>query len=144
MKWEVKEFSQLTAREVFDIFQTRESVFVVEQECPYHEIDEHDLSSIHVYAHEEGQIIAYARIFNEESTVTFGRVLVHPDFRGKGISKSLITKVMQVICEKMPNKSIVIEAQDYIQALYAHFGFERTSEFFLIDNIPHVRMEKEC
>nr|WP_290443453.1 GNAT family N-acetyltransferase [Sporolactobacillus kofuensis] len=133
----------MTSREVYEIFQARESVFVVEQECPYHEIDEHDLESLHVYTTDDsGRITAYARIFKESETVTFGRVLVRQNDRGSGLGRALITKVMEVIEQKMPHFPIVIEAQEYIQPLYAQFGFIKTSEPFLLDNIPHVRMEK--
>jgi ElaA protein len=142
--WKVKRFDQLTGKEVYEIYKARETVFVVEQECPYHEIDAHDLESLHVYTTDEsGRIKAYARIFQEEHAVTFGRVLVRKDCRGNGLANTLITKVMQVIQEQFPDQTIAIEAQEYIQSLYTPFGFEQVSEIFLLDGIPHVRMEKK-
>lgn len=144
LNWEVKKFAQLTAREVFEIFKARESVFVVEQKCPYHEIDGNDLKSLHVYAvDDDQQIVAYARIFKEENAVTFGRVLANPKYRGQGIGKALISEVLRVIGKTVPGEPIMIEAQEYIQPLYAYFGFKKTSETYLIDNIPHVRMAKK-
>lgn len=141
LNWQAKKFSQLSVRELFTIFKARETVFVVEQNCPYHEIDHHDLESRHVFAMDESkQIIAYARIFREEDTVTFGRVLVAMNYRGKGVGNALISRVMQLIRETDPDALVKIEAQDYIQTLYAHFGFKKVSDVYLIDNIPHVQM----
>lgn len=141
LNWQAKKFYQLSGRELFTIFKAREAVFVVEQNCPYHEIDDHDLKSLHVFATDEnGQIVAYARIFKEEDAVTFGRVLVAPDYRGKGMGNTLIDKVMRLIGETDPDVMVKIEAQDYIQPLYAHFGFKKVSDVYLIDNIPHVQM----
>lgn len=141
LEWHVKKFPQLSTRELFAIFKMREQVFVVEQNCPYHEIDDHDLESLHVFATDETeQIVAYARIFREGDAVTFGRVLVAPECRGKGVGNALIGKVMQLIEATDPDAQVKIEAQDYIQSLYAHFGFKKVSDVYLIDNIPHVQM----
>lgn len=147
LDWKIKEFSQLTVRELYEIYKTREDVFVVEQECPYHEVDENDLKSLHVYALDNRQeIIAYARIFQKGNSVTFGRVLINRQCRGKGFGKALVSKILDVIEDTMPGKTVVIEAQEYIESLYSSFGFKRTSDVYLIDNIPHVTMEciKSC
>ncbi|GGL60895.1 GNAT family N-acetyltransferase [Sporolactobacillus putidus] len=142
LDWKIKEFSQLTARELYEIYKAREDVFVVEQECPYHEVDENDLKSLHVYALDDQQeIIAYARIFEEGNSVTFGRVLINRKYRGQGLGKLLVSKILHVIEDGAPGKTVVIEAQEYIQSLYASFGFKKTTEVYLIDNIPHVTME---
>ncbi|RYL91022.1 GNAT family N-acetyltransferase [Sporolactobacillus sp. THM7-4] len=141
LDWKVKTFSQLTVRELYEIYKARENVFVVEQQCPYHEIDQNDLTSLHVYAIDDHmEVIAYARIFREGEHVTFGRVLVRHSWRGNGLGRQLVAKILSTIKETIPGKSIVIEAQEYIQPLYSHFGFRRASDNYLIDNIPHVKM----
>ncbi|MDD9149808.1 GNAT family N-acetyltransferase [Sporolactobacillus sp. CQH2019] len=143
LNWKIRKFSQLTVRELYEIYKIREAVFVVEQNCPYHEVDENDLKSIHVYALDDRrEIIAYARIFQAEDAVTFGRVLINRKYRGKGLGKELVSKLIEVIGDTAPGAKVVIEAQEYIQPLYASFGFKRTSEVYLIDNIPHVTMER--
>lgn len=143
LQWTVKAFNQLTGREVYEIYKARVDVFVVEQECPYHEVDPYDLVSLHVFTmDEDGTITAYARIFEMDDGISFGRVLVRKDCRGKGLAKLLIAEVLHVIEERFASMPIAIEAQEYIQSLYASFGFEPASEIFLLDGIPHVRMEK--
>ena len=49
MELVIKHFSQLTPDELLDIFKLRVSVFVVEQNCPYQEIDEADRQAYHIY-----------------------------------------------------------------------------------------------
>ena len=44
----VKHFSELTARELHSIYKLRVAVFVVEQNCPYQDVDDLDLDAIHV------------------------------------------------------------------------------------------------
>jgi ElaA protein len=142
-QWKVKRFDQLSGQEVYEIYKARVEVFVVEQECPYHEVDPYDLVSLHVFTtDEDGAITAYARIFEMDDGISFGRVLVRKDCRGKGLAKLLIAEVLHVIEERFASMPIAIEAQEYIQSLYASFGFELASETFLLDGIPHVRMEK--
>lgn len=48
MKLIVKHFNELTTNELFNIFKLRVSVFIVEQKCPYQEIDDFDKDSYHV------------------------------------------------------------------------------------------------
>ena len=43
----VKHFSELIAEELFEIYKLRVSVFVVEQKCPYQEIDDADRAAYH-------------------------------------------------------------------------------------------------
>ncbi|MCQ2011126.1 GNAT family N-acetyltransferase [Sporolactobacillus sp. STSJ-5] len=144
LQWTVKNFHQLTGKEVYEIYKARVDVFVVEQECPYHEVDPYDLFSLHVFTtDEDGAIIAYARIFEMDDGVSFGRVLVREDCRGKGLAQLLVAKVLRVIKKRFANMPVAIEAQEYIQSLYTPFGFEPASEIFVLDGIPHVRMEKK-
>ncbi|MCL1632835.1 GNAT family N-acetyltransferase [Sporolactobacillus sp. CPB3-1] len=141
--WKVKRFDQLSGHEVYEIMRARVDVFVVEQECPYHEVDPYDLVSLHVYTTDvDESIIAYARIFEMDDGISFGRVLVRKDCRGKGLANLLVAKILRVIKKRFAGMPIAIEAQEYVQSLYTSFGFEPASEVFMLDGIPHVRMEK--
>lgn len=42
-----KHFSELSAEELFEIYKLRVSVFVVEQKCPYQEMDDADRAAYH-------------------------------------------------------------------------------------------------
>ena len=52
---QAKTFDELSKEELFAILRARQDVFVVEQECAYHDIDDIDLSCVHVFAM-EGQV----------------------------------------------------------------------------------------
>lgn len=140
-QWTVKKFNQFTAREVYAIYKAREAVFVVEQHCPYEEVDARDLDSLHLFAgNEEQEVIAYSRIFREDDHIVFGRVLVSRQYRGQGLGRMLVTRVLEEIEKRYPELPVEIEAQAYIQSFYASFGFQIISEVFLLDTIPHIKM----
>ena len=62
MDFTVKHFSELTNEELYDILRLRVNVFVVEQECPYPEIDGNDSCAYHVFHRgEDGALDAYLR-----------------------------------------------------------------------------------
>ena len=144
MEYIVKSFAELTTKEFYQVAKERVAVFVVEQNCPYQEIDETDEVALHTYFRtEDGQIAAYARIYEEAKAVHFGRVLVNKNFRGTGLGKKVVAKTLAVIKERFPGKKIVIGAQAYLQDFYASFGFKAISEIYLEDDIPHIDMQQE-
>ena len=63
MELVIKHFKELTTRELYDILKFRVSIFVVEQNCPYQEIDNLDLDAYHLYLSDNSNIIAYLRVF---------------------------------------------------------------------------------
>jgi len=88
MQWKIKTFSELSIEEFHNILQLRISVFVVEQDCPYPELDGKDKKAWHLFAVEEEnpeKIRAYSRIFKPGdyySEAAIGRVVVDPTARG--------------------------------------------------------------
>ena len=66
----LKHFRELTLDELADIYRLRVSVFVVEQNCPYQEIDAADKTAYHLYLKDEngiqsGRCIEQRRICDE-------------------------------------------------------------------------------
>ena len=128
----VKKFEQLTPREVYEILKERTAVFVVEQECPYQEVDGTDYDSLHVWIEENNNIIAYLRIFDKDkatNTVQIGRVLSVR--RGEGLGAKVLEKGIAAAKEEMGAKAIFIEAQTYALAFYEKFGFEKNDTLFM-------------
>ena len=71
----IKKFDRLTPREVYEMLRLRTAVFVVEQECPYQEVDGTDYDSLHVWLEENDEIVAYLRIFEKDADKIFqGRI----------------------------------------------------------------------
>lgn len=139
-------FSQLTTQQLYDILQLRSQVFVVEQACPYLDIDAQDQASIHLWAENEAQkIVAYLRILPktaERKNVMIGRVVVHPDFRKHGLAKTLLQDGFHWIQTHWGDAPIEISAQSYLLKFYQSLGFEQISETYLEDNIEHLDMLK--
>lgn len=137
----VKQFENLTTHELHDLLQARVSVFVVEQQCPYQEVDGKDLYSYHVYYKDNGRIQAYARVVPAKESgemVTIGRVLSVK--RGCGLGKKIVQEGIRVAKEVLQANTIRIEAQSYAKGFYERSGFKQTSEEFLEDGIPHITM----
>ncbi|MFD1901420.1 GNAT family N-acetyltransferase [Enterococcus termitis] len=142
MDYHVKKFSELTTKEFFDIVKLRIAVFVVEQHCPYQEVDDVDECAIHTWLQEEADIVGYTRIMDRGETVSFGRVLINPAYRKQGLGNKLLEETLRVIEEKFPNKPIIIGAQAHLSDFYGAFSFEEVSDVYLEDGIPHVQMKK--
>lgn len=73
-----KAFSELSAEELFEIYKLRISVFVVEQKCPYQEVDDADRAAYHLWLKDEDGIEAYARVLPRGVTFpteAIGRVI---------------------------------------------------------------------
>ena len=141
MNLAVKTFDELTTRELYEILRVRSEVFVVEQTCIYQDIDEKDFDSVHIFYEEDGRILAYLRVFlmeTEENVVRIGRVLTME--RGTGLGMKLLLAGMEAVREKLHAAEIYIEAQSYAIGFYEKAGFRVTSEEFLEDGIPHVKM----
>lgn len=78
MELVVKHFSELSAEELFEIYKLRVSVFVVEQKCPYQEVDDADRTAYHLWLEDGGGIEAYARVVPQGvlfPTAALGRVI---------------------------------------------------------------------
>ena len=134
-----KKFNELSAAELYEILRARVSVFVVEQNCPYPELDGVDYDSLHIYYEDNGKVMAYMRAYvMEPGVVRMGRVLTVE--RGTGLGGKLLKEGIQEICEKFSPKYIYIEAQCYAIGFYQREGFVVCSDEFLEDGIPHVKM----
>lgn len=136
-----KTFEELTTWELYEILRARVAVFVVEQECPYQELDGSDYDSLHVfYEEDDGTVISYLRAFPREADVVqMGRVLTIR--RGTGLGGEILKEGIGLIREHFHPQRIFIEAQVYAKGFYEREGFEVCSDEFLEDGIPHVGME---
>lgn len=136
----IKSFNKLTTLELFHIYKLRVDVFVVEQQCPYHEIDDIDLISHHIYLQNDNSLIlAYCRLYKQNDTFHIGRVIATEKHKGYGTQ--IMKTAIKFATEKLHADSILIEAQTYAQKFYEKLGFVQTSEPFEEDGIPHIRMK---
>ncbi|KXT71848.1 ElaA protein [Streptococcus gordonii] len=139
--WFRKKLTELNPIEFYQILKLRIDTFVVEQERIYHELDDKDLEAVHVFhTNKDGEIEAYARVFEEGEHLVFGRLVTAKSSRGKGLGGKLIREIMQLCAEKWPGKEIKIEAQEQVVGLYKKYGFEEVGCPFIFESTPHVTM----
>ncbi|MDN4606357.1 GNAT family N-acetyltransferase [Sporosarcina highlanderae] len=143
LEWTTSEFYQLGGIDVYEMLALRVAVFVVEQNCPYQEVDGHDETALHVFGKDEKGIAAYARLLpagEKYDCPSIGRVIIRSDYRGKGVGHDLIEKCVSLIDEKWKPKQIKLQAQAHLESFYATHGFKAESEPYDEDGIPHIDM----
>lgn len=141
MELVTKHFSELSLKELYDILKIRVDVFVVEQKCPYPEIDGKDKDAYHIFFRDERGIAAYLRVL--KSGVSFpepslGRILTTR--RGEGLGARIVHEGISFAEEKLGAEKIRIEAQVYAKGFYEKLGFRQCSEPFPDDGIEHIEM----
>ena len=143
MEWTIKQFQDLTLDELYAILYLRTAVCVVEQACPYQEVDNKDQESYHLLGQDNGDIVAYARLLPSGvsfSQASIGRVLVAPSHRGQGLAQQLMARSLAFLVEELGQKRIQLSGQTYLEAFYKSFGFQPISDMYLEDDIPHKDM----
>lgn len=143
--WNFKKFEELTTKELYEILQLRAEVFVVEQDCPYNDVDGKDVKCGHLWAEMDGKVIACTRIvppgisYDEPS---IGRVATHQNYRHLKLGHQLMRHSIEIIESLYETKSVRISAQSYLKNFYEKCGFKQVSEEYLEDDIPHIEMLK--
>ena len=136
----VKTFDELSTRELYDILLLRVNVFVVEQRCPYPELDGLDRTALHVWLRDGDDIAAYLRVMprGEGKHAAIGRVIAVR--RRQGLGTRVLREGIRLARERFGAEDIYLEAQTYARSLYEKQGFRPVTEEFLEDGIPHVGM----
>ena len=142
-----KRFEELSADELYEIVKLRSIVFVVEQVCPYQDLDDLDKVMRHAWFADDEGIQAYVRIAPPGTAypdfVSIGRVISARGRRGTGLGKAIFEFAIQRTSTLYPGVPIKISAQYYLRHFYANFGFKRMDSIYLEDGIPHVAMIKD-
>ncbi|MBR5518646.1 MAG: GNAT family N-acetyltransferase [Clostridia bacterium] len=142
MKLNVKMYDELTKDELYEILKLRCQVFVVDQNCPYLDLDDTDKGACHVFYTDENGIQAYLRVLDKgvmSEHVRIGRVISLK--RRCGIGTMLVKEGIKAAVDKFGADTVFVEAQTYVKDMYAKIGFVQTSDEFLDVGIPHVNME---
>ncbi|PRY24677.1 ElaA protein [Pseudosporangium ferrugineum] len=133
-------FRELGVTTLYAILKLRVDVFVVEQRCPYPDIDGRDTEAAtrHVWLARGDDVLAYLRILDDGGVERIGRVVTAPQARGKGYSGRLIEHALAVIGDR----PAVLGAQAHLAGFYGGFGFEISGDGYVEDGIPHVPMRR--
>ena len=128
---------------LYELLKLRVEVFVVEQDCPYPELDGRDLQSQtrHFWLQEPtGDVISVLRLMEENPNghklFRIGRVCTKQSARGGGHA----TRLLQAALADVGEHPCHINAQTYLVEMYARHGFLVAGDEFVEDGIPHVPM----
>ncbi len=144
MDLQVIHYSNLTRDQLYNLMYLRTQVFVVEQNCPYQEIDDLDLLSLHVLGTINDEIISAGRLIPmpKNKKVVIGRICVKKSQRRKGYASIMIRQILNHVEIQFNNFEIELSAQTYLQKFYQSFGFVSHGSPYLEDGIEHISMKK--
>lgn len=144
VSWRSAPFAELEPADVHDALRLRQDVFVVEQDCIFHEIDGRDPLAVHLLGRgADGRLLAYARIFapgviGPEASI--GRIATDPSARGSGLGHAIMREALRLLDGIAPGASIRLAAQHHLERFYAAYGFEGVGEKYIEDGIYHLDM----
>jgi ElaA protein len=144
IQWQWAAYQALTRDQLAAIFQLRQAVFIVEQNCPYPDIDGKDSSALHLMGWLGDELVATLRLFPSyppyHGHCSLGRICSRQDVRRHGIGRELVRRGLDYIDLHFPHKSTQIGAQHYLKRFYQSFGFVQCSDPYDEDGIEHILM----
>jgi ElaA protein len=147
--WTWQTGPELDPGKLYALLSLRMAVFVVEQQCPYQELDGHDLqaSTHHLSVMTKHHLAATLRLKvpeERDKPVSIGRVVIDPDHRGNGLGHDLLQAALMRIESLWPGRHARLSAQAHLQAYYGRHGFEPVGEIYVEDGIPHIDMQRDA
>jgi ElaA protein len=144
IQWRLLAFNELSNHDLYALLALRESIFIVEQDVPYTDIDGKDLHCTHLLGCLDGELVAYMRILPvglfEAGFFSMGRVVLRQDLRSTGIGHELVRRGMEHLDSIRSNVPVKISSQLYLKNFYSRFGFVAVGEMYIEDRIPHIAM----
>ena len=136
----VAAFDELPTRTAYDVWRLRQDVFVVEQACPYPDLDGRDLEEAtrHVVLLHDGRVVGTLRVLDDGGWARIGRVVLAREGRGRGLAVLLMDRAMDVVGDREAR----LDAQAPLAGFYAGWGFEVSGPEFDEDGITHVPMRR--
>lgn len=136
-------FDELSLLDLHDLLALRIEVFVVEQDCPYQDVDGKDPHCFQMIYKEGELLIATLRILPPGigyEEVGIGRIVVKESHRGKGLGNEIMKEALSFIRSKYPDTDVKLSAQEHLESYYNSHGFVKCGEGYLEDGIPHIPM----
>ncbi len=126
---------------LYKLLALRVDVFVVEQQCVYHELDGRELEpdALLLWAEVDDEVLATLRLLRDaDGSARIGRVATAPRARSLGLAARLVERAVELAGER----PVVLDAQSHLAGWYERFGFERSGDDFVEDDIPHTPMRR--
>ena len=122
------------------MLRLRSLVFVVEQDCPYLDLDNRDQEARHLLGLLNDEVVACARTFEEKGLIWLGRIVTAPEHRGRGLGRALMTEATSRLGKR---GTMAMNAQTHLAPFYGQYGFEAVGKPFLEDGIPHILLKRD-
>ncbi len=123
---------------------------MVEQACPYPDIDGKDALAWHLIGQQGGDgdapILASARLFapgDYYPEAAIGRVLTTAPGRGRGLGRSIMEECHRFVLERFGTPVVRLNGQGYLREFYESLGYRVVKGPYDEDGIPHYEMLKE-
>lgn len=142
--WAWHRLAEMKPGLLYDLLAFRESIFVVEQNCIYQELDGLDKTAKHLLALDTQNVVACLRVLPpvaHDAPVRIGRVAVAKKWRNKGLAGLMMQKAIDQVRSDYPSSGVFLNAQTYLQVFYESLGFQVCGDEFLEDGIPHLPMQ---
>ncbi|HJU16049.1 MAG TPA: GNAT family N-acetyltransferase [Stellaceae bacterium] len=135
-----RRFEDLSAAELYALLAFRQGIFVVEQRCPYPDLDGLDQSARHLLLAADGELVGCLRVIPQVAEVRIGRVAVAAPLRGQGLGRRLMEEALRVCRERHAVQRVMLTAQFHLVRFYESFGFSAVSEPYDDFGLTHIDM----
>ena len=150
--WEWQAFADLTPAALYAALALRADVFVVEQGCPFQDLDGFDRQAEHLFGwhalqQPERELVAYLRLIapgGKYDEPSIGRVITARPYRKRGLGRVAMHEALARAARRYPGLPVRISAQSRLQRFYASLGFVQASAPYMEDGIPHIQMVREA
>ncbi|GAB3915932.1 ElaA protein [Microlunatus endophyticus] len=138
MQTEILAFDQLPPRVAYEAWRLRQDVFVVEQDCPYPDLDGRDVEpgTRHLVLIDAETVVGTLRILDDGDVWRIGRVVLATSARGTGLADTMITAALAATTDR----DVVLDAQSPLAGWYGSHGFVISGAEFVEDGIAHLPM----
>lgn len=149
IRWQDLSHPELDRQTLYALLALRNAVFIVEQHCPYQDLDGRDLQgeNRHILGWKGERLVACARILtpiNAKEPVAIGRVVVAPDARGLNLGYRLMEQALASCAQHWSQHEVYLSAQAHLQSFYHKLGFRAQGDIYLEDDIPHIAMVRSA
>jgi ElaA protein len=151
LQWQFDRMETLSIADWYTVSAARIDVFVMEQNCPFQDLDGADFQSWHLLGWDivgrNKKLAAYCRIVDagvKFAAPSIGRVITTRDYRLGGYGKALMREACAKHDQLNPNLPNRIGAQARLEKFYQGFGFVTDSAPYIEDGIPHLEMMRRA
>lgn len=148
--WRWYRWEDLDRDRLYALLKARQDVFVVEQNCPYPDIDGKDPIAWHLFGRagegEAATLLASARVFAPGdcyAEAAIGRILTTATGRGLRLGRAIMAECHRFIAERFGSPAVRLNGQAYLKGFYESLGYRAVNGPYDEDGIPHYEMLKD-